>query len=120
METNRPSWSDQYTPEELVAALDHQAAQLSHRYGLYDIANELRAAAECIDELVESNDQLCTELASLAGSALGLSDNLGKIERTLRSSIESFSKTFEVADKAAKAAETESQVDDSLDRGEFR
>jgi hypothetical protein len=63
-----PHWSDQYTTDELVVALKHHAAQLAHKYGLYEIADELRAAAECIDDLsgrIEAGAALAANLESI-------------------------------------------------------
>lgn len=97
-ETTTPEWHDLYSPDELAAALDLQAAKLAKRHGYYEIANELNAAAECIRDLneryleaVSAADRLTTELACLAAAGLGLAD-LGDVSRQIKSGIESLGK----------------------------
>ena len=80
-----PHWSDQYTAAELSAALTHHAAQLAHRYGLYDIANELRAAAECIDDLADRCESAATKAEQLAA-------DIALAQRVARGALESLSK----------------------------
>jgi hypothetical protein len=80
-----PHWSDQYTADELAAALKHHAAQLAHRYGLYDIAAELRAAAECIADLSSRCERVAAKAEGLAASILDA-------QLAVRASIESLGK----------------------------
>jgi hypothetical protein len=50
---DKPSWSDSYTPDELAAALAYHAAIVAKQTGLYSVATEMLAAAECIADLAE-------------------------------------------------------------------
>ena len=51
-----PEWSDVYSTDELVAALDYHSAQMAAKHGNYDGANELSMAAKCIADLKEKLD----------------------------------------------------------------
>ena len=53
-----PDWSDQYTPDELVAALRMHGNRLAKMTGWYEIAQEILQAASCIEDLAEQRDQL--------------------------------------------------------------
>lgn len=76
-----PKWNDIYTAEELAAALDVYSAKLAREKGWYEIAGDIRHAAECIRDLDSKNGEL-----------LGLSRSLSKISQTLAGGIESLSK----------------------------
>ena len=87
-----PSWNDVYTPEELAAALDLQAAKLAKRHGYYEIANELNHAAECIRDLAEQQAALASELAVFVGAAMDGIESLNRVKQQIASGIESLSK----------------------------
>lgn len=108
METNQPNWSDQFSSEELAAALDYHAAIVAKQRGWYEIAGEMRAAAACIRELAETNDRLCTSLTEIAGQAFEIEARTDQLARRLN------------PETAFKDRETEEQIRDALDRGEYR
>jgi hypothetical protein len=76
-----PNWNDIYTADELAAALHVYSARLAREKGWYDIANDIRLAAECIRDLDDKNQEL-----------LGLSRSLSKLSQTLAAGVESLSK----------------------------
>lgn len=96
---DNPTWSDIYTPEELAAAQDYHAAIVAKRLGGaggndsgYAIANEMRAAAECIRELSEQQAALASQLATFMSAAMDGIHTLGEVDRQIKSSIESLGK----------------------------
>lgn len=58
METESPNWSDIYTAEQLAAAVDLHALKLAKQKGWYEIAQDLRHAAECIRDLSTAGSSL--------------------------------------------------------------
>ena len=73
----------------------------------YKIANELDRLLAENKRLTDRNDRLCSELTSLAGQAFELEAKTDELHRKL--SVESF-----------KDQQTEEQIDDAPDRGEYR
>ncbi len=76
---DNPTWSDIYTPEELAAALDVQAAKLAKKHGYYEIAAEISAAAECIRDLAEQRDGLSAAGAELVRNVLAAKESLSRL-----------------------------------------
>jgi hypothetical protein len=76
---DNPTWSDIYTAEELAAALDVQAAKLARKHGYYEIAAELRHAAECIRDLAERNEYLTKAGGDLMRKILAGRESLSKL-----------------------------------------
>ena len=65
-----PEWHDLFTVDELAAAVDLHAAQFAKKYGAYDIAAELRMAAQCIRDLNEQREDLAVAGATLVKQVL--------------------------------------------------
>jgi hypothetical protein len=82
-EAHAPEWHDLHTAEELAAALDYHAVQIAKRYGAYDIANEIKLAADCIRD---QNDRL--EMAIALTERLQV--NIEKVQRKAEAALASF------------------------------